>query len=385
VAPADQAARIGLRAPPGHAFGLDLVRALAVSSVLVAHGSLFFTQAFPAARYLLIVFGVCGVEIFFALSGFLVGRQLLLVAEGTVEASAFVLRRWYRTLPNYYLFLAVNAALAVLVTGGARPDADYLIFAQSLAAPAHVAFFPESWSLAIEEWFYALAALGFAIAAWRRLSPRALGLVLLAILVAGPLARYLAQLAAALPMDEGVRKISLLRLDALVFGLGCAWIERYRGDWFEKLTAPAVRLAALGIVAACVAVLAMLARELDFFGVARSGAWRWSASLLCSALPLATALWLPWLSRWETWASPLAHPVRKASEWSYAIYLTHFPTLLAMLALWPVANASGAGLAGRTVVWLAIAVALAAAVYRWYEHPLTMRRPPLRRDAPQPG
>lgn len=368
-----------MRAPSGHAFGLDLVRALAVTSVLVAHGSLFFTQAFPAARYLLIVFGVCGVEIFFALSGFLVGRQLLLVAEGTVEASAFVLRRWYRTLPNYYLFLAVNAALAAFVTGGARPDADYLIFAQSLAAPARVTFFPESWSLAIEEWFYALAALGFAIAAWRRLSARALGWVLLAILVAGPAARYLAQLAAALPMDEGVRKISLLRLDALVFGLGCAWIERYRGDWFERLAGPAAaRLAALGIVAACVAALAMLARELAFFGVARSDAWRWTASLIFSALPLATALWLPWLSRWKAWASPLARPVRKVSEWSYAIYLTHFPTLLAMLALWPVANASAAGLAGRTAVWLAIAVGLAAAVYRWYEHPLTMRRPPLR-------
>ena len=362
-----------------HAFGLDLVRALAVSSVLLAHGSLFFTETYPAARYLLIVFGVCGVEIFFVLSGFLVGRQLLRVAEGAVDARTFLARRWYRTLPNYYLFLAVNAALVVWVTAGVRPDASYLVFAQSLAAPAHLRFFPESWSLAIEEWFYALAALAFAAAAWRRLSPRALGALLLLVLAAGPLARYLAQVAADLPVDEGVRKISLLRLDALAFGLGCAWLERYRPGGFAKLAGLAPRLAGLGIVAACVAILVALSRELEFFETARSTGGRWTASLLFSALPLAAALWLPWLSRWESWRSPLERPVRKLSEWSYALYLTHLPTLLALLALWPVARGDLGGLAARAGVWLAVAVGLAALVYRWYEHPLTLRRPPLER------
>lgn len=363
--------------PARHAFGLDLVRALAVSSVLIAHGSLFFTETFPAARYLLIVFGVCGVEVFFALSGFLVGRQLLLVSEGAVEARTFLARRWWRTLPNYYLFLAVNAALATWVTAGARPDASYLVFAQSLAAPAHLRFFPESWSLAVEEWFYALAALAFAIAAWRRLSPRALGILLLVVLAAGPLARYLAQLAASLSMDEGVRKISLLRLDALAYGLGCAWLERYRPDAFAKLARLGPRLLGLALAAIGMAILAALSRELEFFAVARGAAWQWVASLLFSALPMAAALWLPWLSRWETWRSPLARPVRKLSEWSYALYLTHLPTLLALLVLWPVARGDVGGLAVRAAAWLAIAIGLAALVYRWYEHPLTLRRPAL--------
>ena len=364
-----------------HAFGLDLVRAVAVASVLVAHGSLLFTEAFPAARYLLVAFGVCGVEIFFALSGFLVGRQLLLVAEGTVDARAFLLRRWFRTLPNYYLFLAINAALAAWVLHGARPGASYLVFAQSLAAPAQARFFPESWSLAIEEWFYLLGAFAFALAAWRRAAPRTLGWALAALVAAGPVVRYFAQETHALPIDEGVRKVTLLRLDALAFGLGCAWIERYRPRAFAGLARPAARMAAIALLVVSVALLVRWSRELEFFAVAANGRWRWAASLLFSALPLATALWLPWLSGWLAWRSPLALPVRKVSEWSYALYLTHFPALLTLLALWPVGADQLGWMWLRACAWLAIAVALAAAVYRFYERPLTLRRPPLRKTS----
>lgn len=367
-----------MTAAPRHAFGLDLVRAIAVSSVLLAHGALLFTESHPGGRYLLIVFGVLGVEIFFALSGFLVGRQLLLVAEGRASAGRFLLRRWYRTLPNYYLFLAVNAALAAWLLAAPGPDARYLVFAQSLAGPAARVFFPESWSLAIEEWFYLLAAVGFALAAWRRLTPGALGAILLAIVVAGPLVRYAAQLAAALPMDAGVRKVSLLRLDALAYGLGCAWLERYRPRAFERFAGAGARLSSVAIVIAAVVALVALAHRLDFFEVPRGDAGRWVASVLFSALPLATALWLPWLARWETWRSPWAVPVRKLSEWSYALYLTHFPTLLVLLAVWPVDSAGVGTLAARAALWLAIAIGAAAAVYRWYEHPLTMLRPSLR-------
>ena len=368
---------------PRHAFGLDLARAVAVCSVLVAHGSLFYAGPDSPARYLLIVFGVAGVEIFFALSGFLVGRQLLLVAEGRASAWRFMQRRWWRTLPNYYLFLAVNAALAWWVWDRAGPDARFLVFAQSLAAPARSDFFPESWSLAIEEWFYLLAAAGFALAAMARLSARTLGIGLLAIVVAGPLVRYGVQSIAALPMDAGIRKVSLLRLDALVFGLGCAWLERHRPRVFDSAAGAAIPLAAAILLALCATALARLSRELAFFEVPADARGRWLGALLFSALPLAAALCLPALSRWATWRSPLAIAVRKISEWSYAIYLTHFPTLLTLLAVWPVPPGHAWQLGARTALWLLVAVATAAAIYRWYEHPLTMMRPPLERAAPR--
>jgi peptidoglycan/LPS O-acetylase OafA/YrhL len=363
----------------GHAFGLDLARAAAVCCVLLAHGSLFYTTADSPARYVLIIFGVVGVEIFFALSGFLVGRQLLRVAEGQASAWRFMLRRWWRTLPNYYLFLAVNAALAWWVVERTGVDARFLVFAQSLVAPAPGNFFAESWSLAIEEWFYLLAALGFAAAAACRLSVRALGLWLLAIVLAGPLVRYGVQALAALPIDGGVRKVTLLRLDALAYGLGVAWLERYRPAFFLHFAGYEARFAAMAMTLASVVVLGAWSRELAFFEPAAAAGPRALASLLFSALPLAAALCLPGLAAWETWRSPLAHPVRKLSQWSYALYLTHFPTLLVLLTLWPVPPGEGLALAARTAAWLAIALTLAAAVYRWYEHPLTLRRPSLER------
>jgi peptidoglycan/LPS O-acetylase OafA/YrhL len=150
------------------------------------------------------------------------------------------------------------------------------------------------------------------------------------------------------------------------------------------MTGPGSRAASIVLAAAAVAMLVFLASDVAFFEPARDNAMRAGASLLFSAMPLAAALWLPFLSRWESWRSPLAHPVRKLSEWSYALYLTHFPTLLALLALWPVAPSSLAALVARTAVWIVVAVALAAAVYRWYEHPLTMRRPSLSPVAPVP-
>ena len=284
-----------MSAPPGHAFGLDALRATAVASVLLAHGALFHTGTHPGARFLLVVFGVLGVEIFFALSGFLVGRQLLLVAEGRAGLWRFLVRRWVRTLPNYYLFLAINAALAWWVIEREHPDARFLWFGQALAWPATSAFFPESWSLAIEEWFYLLGAIAFAAAAAMRASPRVLGWGLAALLAAGPVARLAVQLAATVPIDAGVRKISLLRLDALAYGLACAWIERHAPARFARLQGPGMRLAGVAFALAGAALLAAWSIDLRVFEPAASMRDRLLAALLFYLLPLAAACGLPLL------------------------------------------------------------------------------------------
>ena len=363
--------------PRGHAFGLDAIRAVAVASVLLAHGSLFYTGAHPGARYFLVVFGVLGVEIFFALSGFLVGRQLLLVAEGRATATRFLVRRWVRTLPNYYLFLAVNAALVLWVIDRQHADGRFLVFAQALAWPATSAFFPESWSLAVEEWFYLLAALAFAGAALGRASPRALAIGLAALLVAGPLARFAAQSLAELPMDAGVRKISLLRLDSLAYGLACAGLERHAAPIFARLKRAGARIAAIALAALGIAFLVRASTDLAFFAPAKEDvAGRAAAALLFTALPLAAALFLPWLSAWNPAPRAGTRAVEALSAWSYSIYLVHFPLLLVLVEKWRVDDASEAA-HGRTLAWLAGTLVIAALVYVLYERPLMRHRPAL--------
>src|SRR5258705_3159660 len=152
-------------------FGLDALRALAILMVLAAH-----TWPSKAGVQYARALAVLGVELFFVMSGFLIGSILLRLAEeGCLGRLAglfgFWRRRWFRTLPNYYLFLLLHLAWRSWVLG--FPDVigtywKYFLFLQNFHhAPS--LFFPETWSLAVEEWFYLLFALFFwALLRWTR-------------------------------------------------------------------------------------------------------------------------------------------------------------------------------------------------------------------------
>ena len=106
--------------------GLDLLRCLAISGVLLSHSLYFIYPHVPALNlgvlgsyhlYHLGHLGFYGVELFFVLSGFLIGG-LLIRQESHLSRSSeltrFYLRRWFRTLPNYYLFIIINGILATV-------------------------------------------------------------------------------------------------------------------------------------------------------------------------------------------------------------------------------------------------------------------------------
>src|SRR5204863_1727576 len=95
----------------GRVFGLDLLRAAAIMMVVCAHG---FVVLYPHFGEPLGFFGhggFYGVELFFVLSGFLIG-QILIRAAGALGRAAnvasFYVRRWFRTLPLFFLFLIAN-------------------------------------------------------------------------------------------------------------------------------------------------------------------------------------------------------------------------------------------------------------------------------------
>lgn len=143
--------------PPQRRSGLDALRVLAVSSVFAAHSiGDFFIGMDPDVDGFIgpfaSLFGTMGVQVFFVLSGFLIGGVLMRAAPETpAEAFGFMARRWLRTLPLYY---AVLAALAC-AHFDQRPSWTYLVFLQGHSLSQHPAgFFPVSWSLAVEEWFY---------------------------------------------------------------------------------------------------------------------------------------------------------------------------------------------------------------------------------------
>ena len=88
-------------------FGLDVMRASAILLVLLGHATVWFASFVPVFN-IGCLGGYFGVELFFVLSGFLIGSILLrwLIDPGsTTTLFDFWRRRWLRTLPNYVLFL----------------------------------------------------------------------------------------------------------------------------------------------------------------------------------------------------------------------------------------------------------------------------------------
>ena len=142
-------------------FGLDILRVFAILFVVTGHeGSLVESETYKYVN--LFIFN--GVSIFFVLSGFLIGRILIKILKNNVVNQKLIInfwiRRWFRTLPNYFLILAVILLLNLLFNKNfiLLDKVKYFIFSQNLFSN-HPEFFPEAWSLSIEEWFYLITPL----------------------------------------------------------------------------------------------------------------------------------------------------------------------------------------------------------------------------------
>lgn len=138
---------------------LDLLRALAILCVLFLHSAELLNNA-PEIVYRVFSFGWIGVDLFFVLSGFLIGRQVF--GSSRVEVAPlknFLLRRFFRTWPLYYIVLIVYLVFKPLA-GFPFNDQPlhYFFFIQNFFEPKD---FVQSWSLCIEEQFYVLFPLIF--------------------------------------------------------------------------------------------------------------------------------------------------------------------------------------------------------------------------------
>lgn len=337
-------------------FGLDVLRSLAIVEVLLGHGMTLYLGA-GSKKLLEGFYGFLGVELFFVLSGFLIGSIALGAFENGPSPAVlgdFLARRWLRTLPNYYLFLAVNAGLALWL-GGAPFLPRYLVFLQNLLWPM-AAFFGESWSLAVEEVFYLVLPLLLVAVTARTRSPRVVLMALVGALAAFTALRLIYVAGHHPVFYDGVRKTSGLRLDALMYGVVAAWLSRYANAVFLSRRRTAFAAGVVLVVASVRTVVAFAPSD------------PLSASVALCGVSLGAAFTLPFLSTWQ--AAP--GPVRAAFEWtsrvSYALYLCHLPTSRVLQHL-----GVGRGV-GPLLVWIAASCLVAAAVHYGFERPFLRLR-----------
>lgn len=133
---------------------LDLLRAIAIMSVLLLHSNEVTTQM-PDILRNIFSYGWAGVELFFVLSGYLIGRQVLLESShhSIYSIKTFWIKRWFRTFPLYFIVLFVYVVIKPLITGKYfQPNIlPFLFFFQNFFS---LTDFIQSWSICIEEQFY---------------------------------------------------------------------------------------------------------------------------------------------------------------------------------------------------------------------------------------
>lgn len=221
-----------------HVAEIDGIRGVAILMVLLWHyGNT--VQAVPGSalayglRSLALMWS--GVDLFFVLSGFLIGGILMDQRSARSYFRTFYVRRACRIFPLYFLCLGlfVLALYFVPVTNDGRwkwlldqpmPLWSYVTFTQNIMmslANVHGAnFLGVTWSLAVEEQFYLL--LPFVI---RYVSSSSLMRALLALIVAAPLLRVAVHLNGN-HMEVANYVLLPSRWDALLLGVVIAHAVR---------------------------------------------------------------------------------------------------------------------------------------------------------------
>jgi peptidoglycan/LPS O-acetylase OafA/YrhL len=217
--------------------GLDLLRALAIIVVVIYHAGI---MGFPLPGRVH-RFGWVGVDLFFVLSGYLIGGQMLapLARDQPINLRRFFARRALRILPAYLVVLSIYFSLpSWREYPEMSPLWKFLISVQNIGLHGGTAF-SHAWSLAVEDQFYLLLPLILLfVNRWRRAA-----LIIPCVIVLGGIALR-AFLAIQNPAEIGVSfrgfqtwiyYATWTRLDPLVFGVAMAAIEKFRPQWWQLL------------------------------------------------------------------------------------------------------------------------------------------------------
>ena len=356
-------------------FGLDMLRSIAILLVVISHARHIFHND---ELWRLILCGYYGVELFFVLSGFLIGRILLRtlakISEGATirqklsSLRHFWIRRWFRTLPLYWLRLCFDhlryCGLGLL--DGMQQfylAFFYLLFLQSYQ-PFGVMVFPEAWSLSVEEYFYLLIPIALVIMlSIQKSTAKNIIFMILAVLLARIL--YVAFTGTDnLNWDWDVRRNTFLRLDSLGIGVLLAYIYLYKEKWFHH----AHQKMALLLGTAFIAIIACL-----YFGDKSFVEGFFAKTIMFDLVSIAMGLILCYAYHITTNNHVIHWIFTTISKISYAIYLIHFPIFMAVADY----TEEVPSLFSKFLLALAacaIAFVLSYAVHKYYEYPMMCLR-----------
>jgi peptidoglycan/LPS O-acetylase OafA/YrhL len=307
--------------------GLDLLRAIAIVSVICTHAWIVGGMGYGFGW--IEEYGWMGVDLFFVLSGYLIGRQVLVrykCGDG-VDLKAFYRQRAYRILPAYLAVVALYFLLPGMREQAAiQPLWQYLTFTMNLLVDQSALHaFSSAWSLCVEEHFYLIFPLAVLAIGPGAGAKRVIGL-LLGLVVTGLAWRGFAWWQSAAPADgsgvwemDGRHYMELIyyptyaRLDGLLCGVGLATLSVYRASLWKSIQERADVLALLGV--ATVLLAAWIFRDIFTFAACVFGFPILSVglSLLVAAAASPAGLIARIRIPGATWVATV----------SYSVYLSH--------------------------------------------------------------
>jgi peptidoglycan/LPS O-acetylase OafA/YrhL len=376
---------VTLSPSPGHGkiADIELLRGIAIIFVLIEHTRInLFPWIHGLETRLYFYFGFwTGVDLFFAISGFVIARSLLPTLQaaggttGFFNASlAFWIRRAWRLLPSAWLWLAVTLVLAAVFNRSHIFWSFRSNFEGAIAAVLDVANFriwvvygkfdPGAsfpyWSLSLEEQFYIFLPIAIFVA--RKWLPYVLGV--------GILAQFFAARIGPATTHFGLL-LNMLRSDALMFGVLIAmWSRHPTYRLFEPVGLkgrPVAVIAIFFLFVLCLAAMGAPGLNLVPFRV--------------GMVALISAVLVFFASYDRDYLFP-AGPVKQVMLWfgsrSYALYLIHIPAFFATRELWFRIEPAGTNFGGTFTLRFALTggmllLTFAELNYRFVEVPLRRR------------
>lgn len=295
-------------------FGLDLLRAYAIILVVVGHGKFLLPQKIVELHKYI---DFDGVAVFFVLSGFLIGGIFIKQLEtNKIDFNLlldFWIRRWFRTLPAYFLILIILAFCFKIKDADFPLDKiqKYCYFFQNFYQNAKNDFFGESWSLAVEEWFYLSVPVLIIICTFFFKPKTSAILTVCFIIPIITFIRYLGFLNNH-PVDYAV----IGRLDGIMYGFLGAFISYYFKTVWNFIPKT---LFILGIIIFLMDKLFFIV----FDDPMAAGSGLYGSVFKYSITSIGTLLLIPFLSNFKNSNFKIANIITIISLISYSMYLTH--------------------------------------------------------------
>jgi len=363
--------------------GLDTLRSLAIVSVIVFH-VWGYGGAGKLPDWLVPIahFGWMGVDLFFVLSGYLIGSQLLrpYLAGNRPRLWSFYRNRAYRILPAYLVVLALYEFLpAWREEPSLAPPWAFLTFTLNFVMGRADAYgFSQAWSLCVEEHFYLLLPL-IVLGMMRRPSLRKTaalftGFVLLGVGIRSFILFHWLRPLAATEQGFAMCYLNLMyyatysHFDGLLVGVALAVFKTFRPAWWAAFARRGHLQSAAGLALLAVSIPLLAHRYQSVSGITAVGdvigfpvLSLGLGFLVASALSVNGAL-----SRYRVPGAQLIATL------SYSLYLTQ-KEMIPLVSRWfPFADRWGSY--GWLAVYAACCLLVAGLVHLCVERPFLLLR-----------